>query len=492
MATRTPAIPTDLRLKLHLVPLLAVLILSVYGQVVCPFLADLSLWQLVAGLSLIAAIHIALREMLFHHYNRQEQYRSAPAWIAQRASVISWLLAGVAASVFHILVYPDFPPESHLKLLTGYWALGAGILSQVDHLVVEDYFRKQGIRALGDRVERISRRLMYSIAVFTLVPGLVMTVMAFRFVYEGYAEAGIAYEVGFLSVLFFAFAITVARKYGRALRRDTRDISKALRKISDGEFRVELDTTRPDELGLVAQGINQMARGLVLRERIRDLFGRFVHPDIAEKIIRDFGDDSPTGDIRHTGQKRKVAVLMSDIRGFTTLAEHMDPEKLVQLLNGYFAEMVEAIQSHGGIVDKFVGDAVMGVFGLDSEDDAENVCRSAVAAAQNMRERLKGYSEYSERAYGVALENGVGIHFGEVVAGYLGCDQRLEFTVIGTTVNTAARVEGECRAPNPPVLYTSEVADHVPGSRKVTAVSLKGLSQPVDLYTCQEAGASSS
>ena len=477
-------IPLKLRLQLHTIPLIAVFFLAIYGQVVCPFLANVSFLRLIGGLLFIAVFHLAMREVSFVYFSKQKSGEDAPVWVAQKASVVSWLLAGLVASVYHNWAYPDFPIESHLKILTGYWALGAGILAQLDHIIVEYYFRKRGLKALGERVERMSRRLMRSIAIFTLVPGLVMAVMAFRFVHEGYAHPGVAYEVSFLAAVFFFVAMLVAWQYGRALKKDTRDISKALRTISKGEFDVSLDTTRPDELGLVAQGINDMASGLALREKIRDLFGRFVNPQIAEQVIEQFGEDKTC--LTQKGQRKKVAVLMSDIRSFTPLAENMEPEQLVELLNGYFAEMVTAIQNHNGMVDKFIGDAVMAVFGLESESDDQQICENAVQAAQEMRHRLELYNKTVEAKFGTQLDNGIGIHYGEVVAGYMGSKERLEFTVMGTTVNMAARIEGVCKAPLPAIIFSESVADNISCSRSLGQFELKGLSQPVALYSCPD------
>ncbi len=474
--------PFSARYKLHFIPLIAVIFLTIYGQAVCPFIATLDLAQLVSGLLLIAIIQIILRELLLRFFSRGSQGAEAPVWNMQKASLLSWFIAGILASMYHVLVYPNFPIESHLKLLTGYWALGAGILSQIDHVAVEKYYRKQGIRGLGERVERISQRLMRLIAVFTLVPGLVMTVMAFRFVYEGYAHPGVAYEVGFLALVFFLVALLVTQQYGRALKRDTRDISKALKTISSGKFDVMLDTSRHDELGQVAEGINDMAQGLALRERIRELFGRFVNPAIAENVIREFsGQDQKN--LCQQGQRKNVAVLMSDIRGFTPFAENMEPEKLVLLLNGYFSEMVTAIQNNGGMVDKFIGDAVMAVFGLGEESDEATICRQAVAAAEEMQERLVQYNKRLTSAGDAELHNGIGIHFGEVVAGYIGSEERLEFTVMGNTVNMAARVEGQCKAPNPAIMFTEDVAQHIEHAEFIAAAELKGLSQPVKLFS---------
>lgn len=474
-------VPGKLRIRLHLIPFIAVLFLALYSQVVCPFLSSISLEQIMVGLMAVALLQLGLREYLFLYFSQRDE--QAPVLVTQKASVISWLVVGAVASFYHAWKYPDFPVESHLKLLVGYWALGAGILAQVDHMAVERYCRKQGVNAMGNRVEHISRRLMQLIAIFALVPGLVMAIMAFRFVSEGYATPMVAYEVSFLVAVFFLLATLVAWQYGRTLRQDTQEISKALQTIRDGEFSVQLDTSRADELGRVAQGINQMAHGLVQREQIRDLFGRFVNPQIAEQVIAS-AEQQQSGCLTQVGEHKQVAVLMCDIRDFTAITETMAPEKLVSLLNGYFAEMVSAIQNHNGVVDKFIGDAVMAVFGLTDEQSDVQICNNAVAAATEMRQRLASYNQRLALESQVTLENGIGIHFGDVVAGCIGSSERVEYTVMGSTVNMAARIEGQCKKEGAaPLLFSREVAEHVAGSRQLGAFGLKGLAQPMDLFT---------
>ena len=171
---------------------------------------------------------------------------------------------------------------------------------------------------------------------------------------------------------------------------------------------------------------------------------------------------------------------LADLRGFTPLAETKDPEELTQLLNAYFAEMVAAVNAHGGMVDKFIGDAVMAVFGLGGDEDH---ALKAVRCAIEMRSRLENFN--SERCEGDKLRNGIGLHSGEVVAGLIGSPDRLEFTVIGGAVNVAARLEAQARPPLPPVLMSAAVAERLAGRLELVptgAVSLKGLSDEIETY----------
>jgi adenylate cyclase len=174
---------------------------------------------------------------------------------------------------------------------------------------------------------------------------------------------------------------------------------------------------------------------------------------------------------------------MADIRNFTELSESMPPDQLITLLNEYFVEMVAAVNEHGGLVDKFIGDAIMAVFGIPDTHEAE---RRAYETAAAMRTRLTTLNERLAQRGMPTLDNGIGIHSGEVTAGYLGSEERLEFTVIGAPVNLAARIEQETKQLGKAVLFSQSFAEKLPEYFKATFVietSLKGISRPVRLYT---------
>ena len=467
------------RLRLHLVPMVAVAFLSIYAKSVCPFIDTVPFVNVSEVLMALAIVHVALREMLMRAFPRQWG-RESVARHGFHLSLIGWVVMGLAAVATHSIVYPGFPISSHLKLLTGYWALGAGILAQVEYVILESYFRRFRTESSTVIAERITNRLVEGFVVVSVVPTLVMVLMAARRVFEGYSEHGTSIEVGFLGFCFVAASLFMSWSYGRALHEDCDRIVCGIKNVRDGQFSaVSVDSSRRDELGLIAGGINEMAEGLVLRERIRDAFGRFVDPAVAAQVIDAFHSNNE-GQVHLEGRRVEVTVLMADLRGFTPLAETKDPEELTQLLNAYFAEMVAAVNAHGGMVDKFIGDAVMAVFGLGGDEDH---ALKAVRCAIEMRSRLENFN--SERCEGDKLRNGIGLHSGEVVAGLIGSPDRLEFTVIGGAVNVAARLEAQARPPLPPVLMSAAVAERLAGRLELVptgAVSLKGLSDEIETY----------
>ena len=469
------------RWQLHLLPLVAVVFLSFYGQVVCPFIDTLTLPRVMFGLGIVCIIQILLREGCYLAFPQAPNGISLARHVYY-LSIASWLIAGLVAVVVHMLLYPNFPIVSHGKLLAGYWALGAGILSQLEYIRMEQYFRVREDETPIVVLEHITQRLMEGYAIFSIVPAFVMVLMAYRFVYEGYTVLGVALEVTFLGVCFVAAALFVSWRYGRALRHDCDHILKALEMVTAGYYEIRVDASRGDELGRVADGISDMAKGLVLREHIRESFGRFVNPQIAEQFIQE--STGKGREIQLGGHRREVAILIADLRGFTSMSETLEPEVLTELLNGYFGEMVVAIDANGGMVDKFMGDAVMAVFGLF--DDGRNSAADAIATAIEMRNRLALFNERQQTRKEPILENGIGIHFGEVVAGYIGSTDRLEFTVIGPTVNIAARIESETKSPNPPILISASVVENageIEGVHLVGTFKLKGVTDNIDLYS---------
>ena len=186
--------------------------------------------------------------------------------------------------------------------------------------------------------------------------------------------------------------------------------------------------------GLAALGIrNSRYADQTRREAmVRSNFERYFAPNVALQIARQQGEAKPGG------EKRPITVLFSDIRGFTTMSESMSPDEIARLLSEYFTEMVEIIFEHGGTLDKFIGDAMMALWGapIPHDDDPDRALRAAIA----MQQALARLNEQWAAAGRPTLGVGIGINYGEVFAGNIGSHRRLEYTVIGDSVNIAARL----------------------------------------------------
>jgi adenylate cyclase len=280
-----------------------------------------------------------------------------------------------------------------------------------------------------------------------------------------------------LGVLLLAAAVSVtagARLAGVMSTALTR-VNVALKKLEQQEY-VHVDTLRTgDELEDLATGFNTMVDGLKERDKLRTTFGKYMTASVMEHLLN--------GKVSLGGEKLEVTVLFTDIRSFTTISEKMDAHALVALLNEYFTEMVHIVMEEDGVVDKYIGDAIMAVFGapVPKPDDAIHAVRAAV----RMRHALRQLNERLRERGIQPLRTGIGLHTGEVVAGNIGSEARMEYTVIGDAVNLASRLESNTKELGVNILISEDTYERVKDkvvARKVREITVKGRAQPVMTY----------
>jgi len=307
-------------------------------------------------------------------------------------------------------------------------------------------------------------------------PGLTIEITASRDVTELRDELrrDTFVHLGGLAVLLLvvlAFALRFASRIGRAVDA----ISEAAGAVKAGKYVTAPVVKSGDELEALTLDFNAMVEGLRERDRLRDTFGRYVTRQVADHLMK--------GNVNLGGELVPVTVLFSDIRSFTSISESMEPRALLDFLNEYFSGMVESVMRHHGVVDKFIGDAIMAVFGapVPHPDDPLH----AVQAALDMRERLREVNEVF-RARGLPeIRTGIGLHSGQVVAGNMGHVDRMEYTVIGDAVNLASRLEGLTKELGCDVIVSQDLLDLV--ERHVVVeplrkVRVKGRDQEVMIY----------
>jgi adenylate cyclase len=204
-------------------------------------------------------------------------------------------------------------------------------------------------------------------------------------------------------------------------------------------------------------------------------FQRYFAPNLAAQIV------NQQGMVQLGGSKRPVFIFFSDIRGFTPMSEKMNPDEIATLLTEYFTEMVEIIFEHGGTLDKFIGDAIMAIWGapIPHEDDADRAMRAAIDMQSVLSELNAKWSTQGRQPVNI----GIGINFGEVFAGNIGSERRLEYTVIGDAVNTASRL---CSKAGPGEILISEpfykALKQPPKVEALEPLQLKGKAQAVPVY----------
>ena len=251
---------------------------------------------------------------------------------------------------------------------------------------------------------------------------------------------------------------------------------RAAAKIAGGRYDIDVDIPSQDEIGRLGRAFTDMARGLVEREKIRSILNKSVSKEIAESLVSQ-------GAIELGGEVKDVTVLFSDIRSFTTISEALAPKELVGQLNEYFTGMARAIDAHHGVIDKYIGDAVMALFGapIAKPEDPANALRAALAMAQaldalNAERAAKGLP---------AWKNGIGVNTGPVVAGTLGSEERWSYTVIGDAVNVASRLESVTKDYGVQIIVSAKTKTLAgPGFRwkPLGSVKVKGKTEALEIF----------
>ncbi len=273
----------------------------------------------------------------------------------------------------------------------------------------------------------------------------------------------------FASVAALIVGVAAASALSRSIGEPLRTMVTALERVGRGDLTISVDVDDVGEIGMLQRGINDMVAGLRERERIQDLFGQHVGPAVAEEAIR-------SGVTLGNGEHRTVVALFVDIIGSTKLTRRTEPVEFVAILNRFFGRVVDAVESNGGLVNKFEGDAALCIFGAPVELD--DPATAALQAAREIRDCVHIDGE---------VQIGVGVALGSVIAGQIGTPSRLEYTVVGDAVNEAARltelakrVDGNILASDATVeASTEEEREHW---SKGKVLRLRGRDAPTHTY----------
>jgi adenylate cyclase len=251
-------------------------------------------------------------------------------------------------------------------------------------------------------------------------------------------------------------------------------LTEGARRISRGDYESRVTIRQRDEMGRLADTFNEMAHGLQERDKVRNLLGKVVSPQIADELMKK--------DIELGGEEVEATILFSDIRSFTSISESMSPKQVILMLNHYLTEMNQIIEDNNGVVDKYIGDAVMAIYGapLAHADSPGNAVRSAQAMQAAMAAINTHFCDWDIPPISI----GIGINSGTVVAGNMGSMSRLNYTVLGDAVNLASRVEGLCKLYGSSIIITESTRRQCPDLMclELDRVTVKGKSKPVTLY----------
>jgi adenylate cyclase len=309
-----------------------------------------------------------------------------------------------------------------------------------------------------------------------LAGAAVLTTAEYAVIFEGVAATTrrnlyLTGAVLCIAVLFIWF-------FSRTISAPLKTLAAAAERIKNGEFEQTLAAKGKDEIGLLTERFVEMGRGLAERERLRDSFGRFTNKTIAEQAMK--------GELSLGGETKRVTIFFSDIRSFTAISEKMAPAGVVEFLNDYMTRMVDCVEKTGGVVDKFIGDAVMAVWGAPlSAGSPEKDAFNCVKTALMMRSALQDFNRGRGGAGKPRIRIGCGINTGDVVAGQIGSSRRMEYTVIGDTVNLASRTEALNKPLRTDILITENTCALVGKyfiTEEMPSISVKGKEKPVRMF----------
>jgi adenylate cyclase len=277
-------------------------------------------------------------------------------------------------------------------------------------------------------------------------------------------------------IVCIAFILVLIRFVGGRMVASIRDISYSAEQVARGNYGKPLPVKSADELGQLAESFNTMVDGLKERDFISNTFGRYVDEEIAKKLL------SRPEAARLGGEKREVAILMSDLQDFTPMSETLSPEETIKTINRYFSRMIAIVHEHGGIIVDFFGDALL-VFFDPLDGPVVPVIVKAVDCALAMQNDMDSFNMQSRQEGLPELQMRIGVNSGEVVVGNIGSDARAKYGIVGSPVNLTHRIQTVAKAGE---VVISESAQRYAKDKilaeKLTGVKLKGIQEPMNLY----------
>lgn len=279
----------------------------------------------------------------------------------------------------------------------------------------------------------------------------------------------------YLMVMILSLAILLIYFFSKTITLPIARLMVATRLIQKGQYELKLKVQNRDETGVLTQAFIDMGQGLQERERMKDAFGRFVNAEVADMAAR--------GELKLGGETKDATIFFSDIRSFTAISEKLNPDEVVEFLNEYMTEMVRCVNNNHGHVDKYIGDAIMGLWGVPRSigNDAEN----CINCALDMRKALIRFNVGRGGPKRPIIKIGCGINSGPVVSGQIGSVDRMEYTVIGDAVNLASRVEPLNKPMGTDILISTDTYERVQGIFDVVPMNkimVKGKEAPQQIY----------
>ncbi|QGM97227.1 adenylate/guanylate cyclase domain-containing protein [Methylocystis parvus] len=285
-----------------------------------------------------------------------------------------------------------------------------------------------------------------------------------------------------LTLLAAALGVIFSTLVSDGVTGPVRRLLDGTRAVEAGELDQVIAVTTRDEIGHLTAAFNRMVEQLRLKERILDTFGRYIDPRVVQGLI-----DKPT--LAADGQRRVMTILFCDLAGFTGTSERMTPQGLVKILNRYFSTMSEPIRENDGVIDKYIGDAIMAYWGPPFNEDDEQTGLACLAALDMMARVEELRNSLPEllgmRNAPISIDLRIGVATGEALVGSIGSEQMMNYTVIGDTVNLASRLEGACKHYGVRALVaesTAKGAGEFIEIREIDRVAMAGQGKPERIF----------
>lgn len=415
---------------------------------------------------------------------------------ATGADFAAWTLTGLIAGFLAPIAAARPGPVDLLyclKQFLGIVLLGGGMTCLVLFFVIENTwqpciakFFPNGVPPLFHSSPAITIKKRFLIAVLGIVviplPVVVITLFSAQTAIDMATPpervrimAALSRELLFISSEAAIVACILSFLVLKSISVPLSGINRAIREVEKNNLNTRAAICADDELGELAQGVNRMIGNLQQCRQAKECFGRYMCREIQDEVL--------AGNASLSGEMKRVTLLFSDLRNFTGLVETNHPRKVVGILNRYFNAMTQAVKDHKGLVLQYVGDEIEAVFGAPGEYDDHP--EMAVRAALAMRKNLAELNARLESQGIPALSHGIGIHSGAVLAGNIGNEERMSYTLVGDTVNTASRIEGLAREYKTDIIISQTTHDLLTGSyamHQLPPVIVKGKKNGLILY----------
>jgi adenylate cyclase len=404
--------------------------------------------------------------------------------------LLGWVLSGIVRDTI-VFIIEDYNPETSIRLITlGFvYTFLNGSLGFVFFYYLLDYINRKYFIPITffnsqisqiDGIINLSVRKKFVILLFAIgaFPSIQLFISIQR-LYQNNSPID-AHSIYNSSILIFSFTFfmswLITILMGRSFKEPLAEMRDVAISIGKGNFQNRIEVTSTDDLGVLGETLNRMSIELQEKEVIKDTFGKMVEPEVRDYLL--------SKKLQLGGEKCNITVLFSDIRGFTSLSEKLPPEEVLTLLNLYFDRMGICIRNEKGLVNKFIGDAILAIFGapIPTLDHSQR----AIQCALQMRKELELLNKENHKRGTPELQIGIGIHTGEVLAGNVGNQNRMEYTVIGDTVNIASRLEGLCKEYKKDLILSESTVQGNESRFKFEYLDktiVKGKTIPIPIYT---------